>query len=129
MNAELDKLKYTIEQLNIPNDEKKVMLQLLSKIEEELKILNFKGERASKDKYTLSTLLSRTSEDLEKSLELLKKMFGRYISTEVMKSLLQDPSALELGGERRTVTIMMTDLRGFTALTGRSPVLSRCRTP
>lgn len=119
MRAELDKLKYTIEQLNIPNDEKKVMLQLLSKIEEELKILNFKGERASKDKYTLSTLLSRTSEDLEKSLELLKKMFGRYISTEVMKSLLEDPSALELGGERRTVTIMMTDLRGFTALAER----------
>ncbi len=50
---------------------------------------------------------------------LLKKMFGRYLSTEVMKSILDDPSALELGGERRSVTIMMTDLRGFTALSER----------
>lgn len=51
--------------------------------------------------------------------ELLKKMFGRYLSTEVMNSLMANPSALELGGERRRVTIMMTDLRGFTALSER----------
>ena len=36
MNADLDKLKYTIEQLNIANDEREVMLQLLSKIEKDL---------------------------------------------------------------------------------------------
>ncbi len=50
---------------------------------------------------------------------LLKRMFGRYLSTEVMNSLIENPSALELGGERRRVTIMMTDLRGFTALSER----------
>ncbi|NVM25550.1 MAG: adenylate/guanylate cyclase domain-containing protein, partial [Desulfobacterales bacterium] len=92
---------------------------MLGKIEKELRVLNFKVERASKNKYTLSTLLSRTSEDLEKSSELVKKIFGRYLSTEVMKSLLEDPLALELGGERRKVTIMMTDLRGFSALAER----------
>jgi hypothetical protein len=87
------------------------MLQLLGKIEKELRVMNFKVERASKNKYTLSTLLSRTSEDLEKSSELVKKIFGRYLSTEVMKSLLEDPLALELGGEHRKVIIMMTDLK------------------
>ena len=50
---------------------------------------------------------------------LLKKMFGRYLSADVMKSLIDDPSNLELGGERREVTIMMTDLRGFTAISER----------
>ena len=50
---------------------------------------------------------------------VLKKMFGRYLSTEVMNSLIENPSALELGGEKRSVTIMMTDLRGFTALSER----------
>jgi adenylate cyclase len=119
MNAGLDKLKHTIEHLNISNDRKTVMLQLLGNMEKELKALKYRLERASKDKTTLSTLLSRTSEDLEKSSELIKKMFGRYLSTEVMNSLLEDPSALELGGEKRMVTIMMTDLRGFTALSER----------
>jgi len=56
---------------------------------------------------------------LEDMTALLKKMFGRYLSTEVMNSLIENPSALELGGERRRVTIMMTDLRGFTALSER----------
>ncbi len=51
--------------------------------------------------------------------EFLKKMFGRYLSTEVMSSIIENPSALDLGGERRKVTIMMTDLRGFTALSER----------
>lgn len=50
---------------------------------------------------------------------LLKKMFGRYLSTEVMNTLIENPSALELGGEKRKVMIMMTDLRGFVALTER----------
>jgi len=68
----------------------------------------------------------KTEDDLEEEREklaemaaVLKKMFGRYLSTEVMNSLIKNPSALELGGEKRSVTIMMTDLRGFTALSER----------
>ncbi len=51
--------------------------------------------------------------------DLLKKMFGRYLSTEVMNAMIEDPASFELGGERRKVTIMMTDLRGFTAMSER----------
>jgi len=119
MNANLDKLKDIIEQLSIAEDQKKEIWRPIAKIDKELKVLNFKLERAVKDKKTLSALLSRTSEDLERSSELIKSMFGRYLSTEVMNSLLEDPTALSLGGERRKVTIMMTDLRGFTALSDR----------
>ena len=119
MNTYLDKLRDVILKTNILDDEKEVALQQLGSIEKELTKLNFRLERALKEKNTLSTLLSHTSEDLEKSSELVKKMFGRYLSTEVMNSLLEDPSALELGGERRNVTIMLTDLRGFTALSER----------
>ena len=63
--------------------------------------------------------LMEEREKLSDMASLLKKMFGRYLSTEVMNSLIEDPSALELGGEKRRVTIMMTDLRGFTALSER----------
>ena len=63
--------------------------------------------------------LEQEKEKSEEMAALLKKMFGRYLSTEVMNSLIEDPSTLELGGEKRSVTIMMTDLRGFTALSER----------
>ena len=97
MKTHLDKLKSNIERMDVANDEKEVILQSLGKIEKEFRTLNFKLERALKDKKTVSTLLSRTSEDLEKSSELIKKMFGRYLSTEVMNSLLDDPSASGIG--------------------------------
>ena len=73
-------------------------------------------QRLALNNFRVSRLLEDKSNELEKTLELLKTMFGRYLSTEVMTSLIENPSALELGGEKRTVTIMMTDLRGFTAL-------------
>ena len=69
-------------------------------------------------------LLARAREQaahVEELGALLKQMFGRYVSTEVMKSLLARPGSFQLGGERRRVTILMTDLRGFTALAERVP--------
>ena len=51
--------------------------------------------------------------------DFLKKMFGRYISEEVMNTLIENPESVKLGGEKRRVTIMITDLRGFTALSER----------
>jgi adenylate cyclase len=77
----------------------------------------FQREHGRSEKLVLD--LTEEREKLAEMSSLLKKMFGRYLSTEVMNSLIENPSALELGGERRKVTIMMTDLRGFTALSER----------
>ena len=70
--------------------------------------------------YVISRWQDREAK-LKEMAVVLKKMFGRYLSTEVMNSLIETPSALELGGENRQVTIMMTDLRGFTAISEQLP--------
>jgi class 3 adenylate cyclase len=57
--------------------------------------------------------------ELARAHELVRRAFGRYVSEEVATSILQSPGGLELGGEEREVTILMSDLRGFTALTAR----------
>jgi hypothetical protein len=54
------------------------------------------------------TKREETKAKLAEMAVVLKKMFGRYLSTEVMNSLVENPSALELGGTRTTVTIMMS---------------------
>lgn len=50
-----------------------------------------------------------------------RQTVGRYLSDEVAETLLANPEATELGGERRRVTILMSDLRGFSALSERLP--------
>jgi adenylate cyclase len=51
----------------------------------------------------------------------MRQTFGRYLTDEVVASLLETPEGLQLGGEKRKVTILMSDLRGFSALSERVP--------
>lgn len=44
-------------------------------------------------------------------------MFGRYVPQAVVKELVDDPSKMRLGGERRELTVLFTDIEGFTSLT------------
>src|SRR5581483_3642062 len=46
--------------------------------------------------------------------DFIRDTFGRYVSPEVAQALLESPEGLRLGGEKRVVTILMSDLRGYT---------------
>ena len=54
------------------------------------------------------------SEFLQK--QQIKKQFGSYVNPTIVERLQKDPSLIKLGGERRELSIVMTDLRGFTSL-------------
>lgn len=49
----------------------------------------------------------------------IRKTFGRYLTDQVVANLLESPLGLKLGGERRKITILTSDLRGFTATSER----------
>jgi class 3 adenylate cyclase len=46
--------------------------------------------------------------------DFIRDTFGRYVSPEVARTLLESPDGLALGGQKRVVTILMSDLRGYT---------------
>ncbi len=51
-----------------------------------------------------------------KRREVIEQTFGRYMDKSVAEKLINEAEALRLGGEKRTVTIMMSDLRNFTSI-------------
>ena len=46
----------------------------------------------------------------------IKKQFGTYLSPAMVEKLQKNPDLLKLGGETRKLSIMFTDVRGFTTI-------------
>jgi class 3 adenylate cyclase len=46
--------------------------------------------------------------------EVIRNAFGRYVSPEVAQAVLESPGGLALGGRKREITVLMSDLRGYT---------------
>ena len=46
----------------------------------------------------------------------IKKQFGSYLSPDMVAQLQKNPGLLKLGGDSRELSIMFTDVRGFTAI-------------
>lgn len=59
------------------------------------------------------------SEERLKLLKFIRETFGRYLSGEVVEEILNSPQGRSLGGRRREVTVLMSDLRGFTRMSDR----------
>jgi adenylate cyclase len=52
----------------------------------------------------------------EKSRKWITSVFGKYVSPVVIENLIKNPDRLNLGGEKRNITIFFSDIRGFTSI-------------
>ncbi len=56
---------------------------------------------------------------LDKEKRLVRNAFAKYLSPDVVARIVEDPSRLALGGERREMTVFFSDLAGFTGISER----------
>lgn len=63
--------------------------------------------------------IEELAEQLKTRNRFIQETFGRYLSEAVVAELLESPDGLRLGGEKRKVTMLMSDLRGFSAIAER----------
>jgi adenylate cyclase len=49
----------------------------------------------------------------------IRSLFGRYVAPQVVNKILEDSDSINLGGERRFISVLFVDIRGFTPLSER----------
>ncbi|MBI4138714.1 adenylate/guanylate cyclase domain-containing protein [Candidatus Uhrbacteria bacterium] len=64
--------------------------------------------------YAAVTVERRMTADQER--RELKTAFSRYVAPAVVDAIIEDPSRLKLGGEKRRMTVLFSDIRGFTTI-------------
>jgi class 3 adenylate cyclase len=52
----------------------------------------------------------------EARVKEVRRIFGRFVHPNVVQRLIDDPTALNLGGEIREITVISADIRGFTRM-------------
>jgi adenylate cyclase len=64
-------------------------------------------------------ILGQHFDEMAKGLqerELIRSTFGRYVSEDVARRILSNKDAARLGGEVREVTVLFSDLRGYSTI-------------
>ena len=58
---------------------------------------------------------------VERKSKFYRKAFSTYVPPQLVAEIIKDPARLKLGGEKRTITVLFSDIRGFTTLAERMP--------
>jgi len=64
---------------------------------------------------TLENELKQTVSAVTEEKRVIKDMFCRYMSQEVLASMMESPNELKLGGDKRNATVFFADIRGYTS--------------
>ena len=66
--------------------------------------------------------LQSRMEQVVEERRLIKDMFSRYLSAEVVRQLIESPDLVKLGGDKKEATIFFADIRGYTSFSeGKDP--------
>jgi len=66
--------------------------------------------------FTLSVVILIKFLLLEQEKSFIRNAFSHYLSTDVINELIADPDKLDLGGDKKYLTAMFTDVQGFSSI-------------
>jgi adenylate cyclase len=67
--------------------------------------------------YTVLTVYDYVTEERER--KKIKEAFTHYVAPVIIEEMLKDPTRLKLGGEEKVLTVLFSDLQGFTSASER----------
>lgn len=91
-----------------------LLCELARQAEDEFALLTV--TKLKKSLREANSALNEAKHQLELRNELLLNLFNSYMSDEVVKQLLAAPKPLQLGGEKRKISVLFSDLRQFTSI-------------
>lgn len=53
---------------------------------------------------------------VQKEKKFIRESFGYYLAPEIIEEIIKNPEKLKLGGEQRIITVLFSDIRGFTTI-------------
>lgn len=87
-----------------------------------LNISPLRGKRGKKEGLTLlftdQTREQKIKSEMKEAVEerrVIKNMFSRYLSTDIVQALTDNPELVRPGGAKRTATVFFADIRGYTS--------------
>ncbi|GEM_PF-222723 len=110
-----------------------ILIRMAKRIAKPVGMLSEAAQRLSKGDYDQKlpvisddelgdlTTAFNTMIDGLKQRDHIRDTFGRYLTEEVVNRLLESEDGLKLGGENREISILISDLRGFTPITADMP--------
>jgi adenylate cyclase len=122
--AEVQSLRQRVTALEQDKHDLEVMLEMATdhaddlseSLQQERDDLTVMLEMTTDHADALEADLQSQAEALARRSQFIRETFGRYVSEDVVAQLLDASEGFELGGAKRKVTILMSDVRGFTAL-------------
>lgn len=102
-----------------------IMLTALADVDARVKGLAVGADDYITKPYSARELIARIetrmrakeeNDSLRQMQQTIRQTFERFVNPSIVQQLLQDPARVELGGKLQDVTVMFTDLEGFTSI-------------
>ncbi|GAB6089786.1 adenylate/guanylate cyclase domain-containing protein [Spirochaeta dissipatitropha] len=101
-----------------------ILQQESQQIDFSLNISPLRGKRGRKEGAILLFTDQSAEQELKSQMNTvveerraIKDMFARYLSNDIVQSLMQTPELVKPGGDKKTATIFFADIRGYTSFT------------